>query len=305
MKKIQKLKKGKFQKLLLATTMAIMTFANKVQATDIVSEVEGGGSIQSSKLGQGLLNIVRDVTGTIQWILPITGVCFILFYIFKIMTGDEQDQQRYKKSIIKVLVCIVIGLLAVTIVNLIARYFSKEEMKMTDKERLKNRLEEIQKEEKNKESKEKEYMEEMKTNEEKRLENEKQRKKLREEEEKLQQNFSNKLGSDVAQSKKLFGFLKRYVLIGIVTGVPGIALTYLWDKWQENKMVKDLYEKNIELVANPNNKDLAKEYELLRRKFYKAYDIDKIERLVKTSEDIEKLKNDNKLLEKLNEEIRK
>ena len=176
---------------------------------------------------------------------------------------------------------------------------------MTDTERLKNRLEEIQKEEKNKESKEKEYMEEMKTNEEKRLENEKQRKKLREEEEKLQQNFSNKLGSDVAQSKKLFGFLKRYVLIGIVTGVPGIALTYLWDKWQENKMVKDLYEKNIELVANPNNKDLAKEYEFLRRKFYKAYDIDKIERLVKTSEDIEKLKNDNKLLEKLNEEIRK
>ena len=176
---------------------------------------------------------------------------------------------------------------------------------MTDTERLKNRLEEIQKEEKSKESKEKEYMEEMKTNEEKRLENEKQRKKLREEEEKLQQNFSNKLGSDVAQSKKLFGFLKRYVLIGIVTGVQGIALTYLWDKWQENKMVKDLYEKNIELVANPNNKDLAKEYELLRRKFYKAYDIDKIERLVKTSEDIEKLKNDNKLLEKLNEEIRK
>ena len=176
---------------------------------------------------------------------------------------------------------------------------------MTDTERLKNRLEEIQKEEKSKESKEKEYMEEMKTNEEKRLENEKQRKELREEEEKLQQNFSNKLGSDVAQSKKLFGFLKRYVLIGIVTGVPGIALTYLWDKWQVDKMVKDLYEKNIELVANPNNKDLAKEYELLRRKFYKAYDIDKIERLVKTSEDIENLKNDNKLLEKLNEEIRK
>jgi len=47
----------------------------------------------------------------------------MLFYIFKIMTGDEQDQQRYKKAIIKVLVCIVVGLLAVTIVNLIARYF--------------------------------------------------------------------------------------------------------------------------------------------------------------------------------------
>lgn len=174
---------------------------------------------------------------------------------------------------------------------------------MTDTERLKNRLEEIKKKEKSKETKE--YVEEMKNNEEKRLENEKQRKKLKEEDEKLQQNFSNKLGLDVIKSKKLIGFLKRYVLIGIVTGVPGIALTYLWDKWQENKMIKDLYEKNIESIGNPNNKDLAKEYELLRRKFYKAYDIDKIERLVKTSEDIEKLKNDNKLLEKLNIEIRK
>lgn len=176
---------------------------------------------------------------------------------------------------------------------------------MTDTEKLKNRLEEIQEKDENKKLNEKEYVEEMKNNEEKRLESEKQRKKLREEEEKLQQNFSNKLGLDIAQSKKLFGFLKRYVLIGIVTGVPGIALTYLWDKWQENKMVKDLYNKNIESVANPNNKDLAKEYELLRRKFCKAYDIDKIERLVRTSESIEKLKNDNKLLGKLNEEIRK
>lgn len=50
---------------------------------------------------------------------------------------------------------------------------------------------------------------------------------------------------------------------------------------------------------------MAKEYEILRRKFYKAYDIDKIERLVKTSEEIEKLKNDNNLVKKLNEEIKK
>ncbi len=38
MKKIQKLKKGKFQKLLLATTMAIMTFANKVLPPPSTSE---------------------------------------------------------------------------------------------------------------------------------------------------------------------------------------------------------------------------------------------------------------------------
>ncbi len=123
MKKLYNHKNNKLQKVILLIQLAIISFANKVHATDIVSEVEGGGSIQSSKLGQGLLNIIEDITGTIQWILPITGVCFILFYVFKIMTGDEQDQQRYKKSIVKVLVCIVVGLLAVTIVNLIAKYF--------------------------------------------------------------------------------------------------------------------------------------------------------------------------------------
>ena len=91
----------------------------------------------------------------------------------------------------------------------------------------------------------------------------------------------------------------------MITGVPGIALTYLWDKWQENTMVKNLYQKNIESVANSNDRALAREYELLRQKFYKAYNIDKIERLIKTSEEIEKLKNDNKKLEKLNTEIKR
>ena len=123
MKKIERMQTSKLKKALIGAMATMFMIANKVNAADVVSEVQGGGSIQSSKLGQGLLNIVRDITGTMQWILQITGVCFILFYVFKIMTGDEQDQQRYKKSIIKVLVCIVIGLLAVTIVNLISRYF--------------------------------------------------------------------------------------------------------------------------------------------------------------------------------------
>ena len=176
---------------------------------------------------------------------------------------------------------------------------------MKDTEKLEKRLEELQKERNEKLKKDKQIVEEMMTNEQKRLQSEKERKKLKDEEAKIQANFSDKLGMNISQSKKLLGFIKRYVLIGIVTGVPGIALSYLWDKWQENKMLKDLYDKNIEKVANPNNKELAKEYEILRRKFYKAYDIDKIERLVDTSEEIKQLKNDKKMLEKLNEEIKK
>lgn len=173
---------------------------------------------------------------------------------------------------------------------------------MNDVEILKRRLDEVQKEETKKDKK---YYEKMLDSEEKRLEKEKQRKKLKDEEEKIQEKFSNKVGTDIIQSKKLFGFIKRYVLIGIVTGVPGIALTYLWDKWQENKIVKSLYCKNIETVTNSSDRELAKEYELLRRKFCKTYDIDKIEKLIRTSKEIDKLKNDSKELEKLSTEIKK
>lgn len=143
----------------------------------------------------------------------------------------------------------------------------------------------------------KNYFEVQKSIEEKTRENEMARKKLKEEEEKIQIDFSNKVGKNIAQSKKIIGFIKRYILIGIVTGAPGIAIAYLCDKWQENKMVKDLYDKNIELVTSSNSKGLAKEYELLRKKLHKAYDIDKIEKLLMESDEIKDLKNDKKAIQ--------
>lgn len=175
--------------------------------------------------------------------------------------------------------------------------------------RIEHRLEELQVEneklKERKEESERKYFEEQKDIEDKIRENEELRKKLLEEETKLQESFSSKVGTDIEESKKIIGFIKRYVLIGIITGVPGIALTYIWDKWQENKMLRELYSKNIESVANPNNKELAKEYELLRNRFYKAYDIDKIEKLIINSDEIAKLKSDKQSIEKLTEEIRK
>lgn len=179
-------------------------------------------------------------------------------------------------------------------------------MKEITNEKVKTRLDEILEENKKiKREKDKKYFEEQKDIEEKTKENEKMRKKLKDEEEKIQLNFSDKVGANIADNRKVVGFIKRYILIGMVTGVPGIAITYLWDKWQENKMVKDLYEKNIRSITNPNNRELAKEYETLRKKFYKAYDIDKIENLLMASDEIEKLKKDNKSIQKLTEEIKK
>ena len=112
----------KFNKISSLITLGLITMQNTVFA-DVVEEAGGGGSIRSSKIGQGMFNLVKDITGTLQWILPIVGACFIVYYVIRIQTGEEQDAMRYKKSIIRVLICIVVGILAVTIINLISKYF--------------------------------------------------------------------------------------------------------------------------------------------------------------------------------------
>ena len=79
------------------------------------------------------------------------------------------------------------------------------------------------------------------------------RKKQAEEEEKnLIENFSQEIGQSVKDTEKIWGYLKRYALIGMVTGVPGIALTCLYDKWKENAMAKELKELNQKVIASQN-----------------------------------------------------
>ena len=76
MKKLLNFKEYKLTKTLGSLTTGMILTANKVNAAEVVTEVQGGGEIQSSKLGQGLLNMVRDVTGTMQWILPVVRSLF-------------------------------------------------------------------------------------------------------------------------------------------------------------------------------------------------------------------------------------
>lgn len=61
-------------------------FSILITKTFAVEEVSGGGSIQSSKIGTGIMSMVKDLTGTLQWIIPTAGVMVILYYVFKIMT---------------------------------------------------------------------------------------------------------------------------------------------------------------------------------------------------------------------------
>ncbi len=143
----------------------------------------------------------------------------------------------------------------------------------------------------------------MNENEKLRFQKEKERKEIQAEDDLLQNEFQDILKDSVLENKKLLGYIKRYVLIGMITGVPGIAIAYLVDVWQENKMVKELYRKNIEAIANSDNKQLYKEYEIMQKKFNRVYKIDKIEEFIKSSREVEKLKSDNKAIKKLSDEI--
>ena len=123
---------------------------------------------------------------------------------------------------------------------------------------------------------------------------EQRKKELEEDERKLQADLSNKIQGSVSENEKIYGYIKRYVLIGLVTGIPGIAIAYLFDRWQDNKMVEDLYEAHIDMIQNPN-----------KLEFSRVYKIDKIEKLIKESDVVSKLQKDRKALEQLSNEVEK
>lgn len=151
---------------------------------------------------------------------------------------------------------------------------------------------------------EKDYQKEQEENKKLFMEREERRKKLEDEERQLEESFSSKVQGSVDESKKWFGYLKRYVLIGLVTGFPGIACAYLVDKWQENKMVKELYQAHINTIVYPDNVQLQKIYQQKRNEFCRVYDIDKIEKNIKESNLISQIKVDRNELIKLNDEIK-
>lgn len=137
-----------------------------------------------------------------------------------------------------------------------------------------------------------------------------ERKKQAEEEEKtLIESFSQEIGQSIKDTEKIWGYLKRYALIGMVTGVPGIALTCLYDKWKENLMAKELKELNQKIVASQNepelHKELAEKYQKYEREFCKVHHIDELQKNIKKSNYISQIKSSKEALLGLVDEINK
>lgn len=138
---------------------------------------------------------------------------------------------------------------------------------------------------------------------------EERKKQAEEEEQLLIESFSQEIGQSVKDTEKIWGYLKRYTLIGMVTGVPGIALTCLYDKWKENAMAKELKELNQKVVASQNepelHKELAEKYQKYEREFCKVHHIDELQKCIKKSNYISQIKNSKEALLGLVDEINK
>jgi len=191
----------------------------------------------------------------------------------------------------------------------------KENLKLTDEEYEKSkevlsRLNEMDLED-NPELIEKENKEPQKQteNQKKIKELEERRKEAEKEEKILIENFSQEIGQSVKDTEKIWGYLKRYALIGMVTGVPGIALTCLYDKWKENTMAKELKELNQKVIASQNepelHKELAEKYQKYERQFCKVHHIDELQKNIRKSGYISQIKTSKEALLGLVDEINK
>lgn len=191
----------------------------------------------------------------------------------------------------------------------------KENLKLTDEEYEKSkevlsRLNEMDLED-NPELIEKENKEPQKQteNQKKIKELEERRKEAEEEEKILIENFSQEIGQSVKDTEKIWGYLKRYALIGMVTGVPGIALTCLYDKWKENTMAKELKELNQKVIASQNepelHKELSEKYQKYERQFCKVHHIDELQKNIRKSGYISQIKTSKEALLGLVDEINK
>ena len=191
----------------------------------------------------------------------------------------------------------------------------KENLKLTDEEYEKSkevlsRLNEMDLED-NPKLIEKENKEPQKQteNQKKIKELEERRKEAEKEEKILIENFSQEIGQSVKDTEKIWGYLKRYALIGMVTGVPGIALTCLYDKWKENTMAKELKELNQKVIASQNepelHKELAEKYQKYERQFCKVHHIDELQKNIRKSGYISQIKTSKEALLGLVDEINK
>ena len=117
-------KENKLEKIIVGVNTFLLTgligsnvFAENIEITS------NGGKIRESILGKGIYNLIMDLSGTLRWLIPVTSIFIILWFTYKFIYGEENEQPRYKKRLFITLGAVVGSTLASIIVNLILNYF--------------------------------------------------------------------------------------------------------------------------------------------------------------------------------------
>lgn len=108
---------------ILMVEVSLMSLGTKVFATSGVTITGDGGEIAKSVLGTGTMNFANDMAAFLRRAVLIISIPFILWFLVKMVHSDEQDQARYKKRLITVLVIDALSSLVTVIINLISSYF--------------------------------------------------------------------------------------------------------------------------------------------------------------------------------------
>ncbi len=119
--KLKKKLKKVITSMYIATVITLAKITNVY--ADTVSITSNGGKIRESALGSGVFNMAQDVAGTLRWLIPVISIPFILWFLFKMFSGEEQEQPRYKKKLITTLIIVMATTLVTVIVNLVMGYF--------------------------------------------------------------------------------------------------------------------------------------------------------------------------------------
>lgn len=84
---------------------------------------ESGGSIASSKIGQGVKSLFSDLSGMLLVLCPIAGGAAAVYFLIRRSAADEQDGKMWEKRAKVAIGCGVGGLLVSGIINLLMSYF--------------------------------------------------------------------------------------------------------------------------------------------------------------------------------------
>lgn len=105
-------------------TMTVFALAKvKSVLAETVTINSNGGKIRESAVGKGIFDMAQDMSGTLRWLIPVVSIPFILWFLFKMFSGEEQEQPRYKKKLITTLIIVMASTLVTVIVNLVMGYF--------------------------------------------------------------------------------------------------------------------------------------------------------------------------------------